>query len=857
MGIKRKIAFYIITALFAVCLIGGLCVFKNASAYTERVEITSSAGDAFKTADISYGEDESFVFCADVNFNSGDAAVLWACNVDRAGNRVKLLYFTKTETGYSARELKTEYFIGNSKMTQAERLMVEPKVRQVSSVHLKVEITVENDIPVLDCYADGILRFSYTDAISAANKINLNDDFDGLKYEGGNIGYNVCNADVYFSDIQTGEDNSYYTELYRNKFHFSQFAHWNNDPNGLVYYGGYYHLFYQHYPFDGVWGDMYWGHARSKDLMHWENLPICLFPEKGGATGSFGGEHGGDGYMWSGCARVYHKGESEVIENENWFGDLSLLSDGDGGGLIIYYTRDGAKQDQMIASSDDGGLTWTKRKYIPSQDILGLGNDKTDCRDPKVFEFDANGDRIYGMLLSGMKEPYNVWFLKSDNLVDWTAAGGFNAKVPLVNTAATNGPECPDIAFITADNGEKKAVITLAGRGYIVGDLAFKDGNFVFEAGGKDISELPLEEVPVKQMDFGPDSYATQTFFIEEGEYEGKTISVSWFSGVPGASASVDSGLLTQLRDGWNCGMTVPVIWGLHFDGENYLLTQTPITKNNSLNKTVIANAKELSVSAGENILKNLGATSFEIDAEISNPEGGEVVFRVREGENEYTEIGWNKTDGYYVDRTHTSDGNINLPRYAAKFVSGMGNKDALSFLILCDAGGVEVFCGNGAAAFYTVTFSSPYSEGISLICENDVTLNKLKISEFSSTWSEKETENLLIVGTDEIELDLTLCDKKEVLVYAPNGVNYEIASGKGVVAFTETPSGLKLIAESAGEAVIKATSGNSEQFISVLVHGGAADSDCEYKEITAGDWCVSDEGYIGKIKAGDAYIFS
>ncbi len=866
MGIKRKITLFVAFALFAACLIIGLCtVSYKASAYTERIEITSNTGDTFKTVEASFGENDSFVFSATVNFNNGDAAALtfggtedglWAFNIDRVGNRVKLLYFTKTEEGYVAEELKNEHFIGNAKMTRSEELMVGPKVRQVSAVRLKVIVTAEEDGTFLECYADGIRRFSYTDGSSEAASINLDELSETQAYVGGNLGYNVCNADVFFDDVVIGRhDYSYYTELYRNQFHFSQFAHWNNDPNGLVYYNGYYHMYYQHNPFANVWGDMYWGHARSTDLMHWENLPICLYPEKGGEAGSWGD---GDGYMWSGSALVYHKGESALIESQNWFGDLSAYKTGDGVGLIAFYTRDGAKQDQMIMSSDDGGLTWTKRAYVPSQTLLGLGNDKTDCRDPKVFQYDNNGSTVYGMLLTGMRDPFDVWFLRSYDLVNWQAAGGFKAKVPLVNTTATNGPECPDIAFIEADNGHTKTVLSLAGRGYIVGDLLFQNNRFVLEVDGKDISQMPLNEVPVKQMDFGPDSYATQTFYIDSGEYNGKTVSVSWFSGVPGASASVDSGFFTQLRSRWNCGMTVPVEWGLHFDGVTgeYLLTQTPITKNSDINKKLMAFVTDYEVKAGENVLQNLTASCLEIDAQISNPQCGSVAFRVRVGDSEYTEIGWNETDGYYVDRANTASGNINLPNYAEKYASHTGDGRVLSFYILCDSGSLEVFCDDGAAPFYVITFSNPDSVGMSFSSENDVTFNKLTVNSFSSVWQEKP-DNFLNVGHDKIELDTTLCTQKSIVVSAGGKVTYELVSGKNVISFKETEYGLTLYAESAGKAVIKAVCGNAVEYIDVTAYSGCADSDIELTSVNSGNWYVSEEGYIGKVMAGDAFAFS
>ncbi|MDE6505587.1 MAG: GH32 C-terminal domain-containing protein [Clostridia bacterium] len=857
MGIKRKLTFCALLILAAACMAAGIFTVKSAAnAYTDKIEITSNAGDTFKAEEASFDKDASFVFSATVNFTNGDAAALtfgetenglWAFNVDRAGNRVKLLYFTKSDGGYSARELLSEYFIGNDKITQAERNMVEPNVRRISAVNLKIAVTVNGGAAYLECYADGIRRFAYKDGSAPADTLDLNGRFGSLKYEGGNLGYNVCNADVAFTDtVIGGHDYSYYSELYRNQFHFSQFAHWNNDPNGLVYYNGYYHLYYQHNPFGNVWGAMYWGHARSTDLMHWENLPVCLYPEQAAANG-WGG---GDGYMWSGSARIYHRGESAVIDGERWFGN-------DDSGLIAFYTRDGAKQDQMIMSSNDGGLTWTKRRYIPTQDILGLGAAKTDCRDPKVFTYDDNGKTVYGMLLTGMCEPYNVWFLQSGDLVNWKAAGGFKAKVPLVNTERTNGPECPDIAFIEADNGIKKAVITLAGRGYITGDLSYADNQFIFSVNGKNVAEMELEDVPVKQMDFGPDSYAAQTFYIEDGEYAGKTVSVSWLSGVPGAEASVDSGLLTQLRSRWNCGMTIPVIWGLHFDGNGYVLTQTPITENIVNGKATIASAKNYEVKAGEDILKALSANTAEIVAEIENPEGGAVAFRVRVGENEYTEVGWNKKEGYYVDRTHTASGNLYLPNYAGRYVSATADDTKLSFFILCDNGSLEVFCGNGANPFYAVTFSSPNSSGMSFYCEKDVTFTKLAVNKIASVWNSGADDGYLAVGSDSVELDLSLCKQKDVLVRGAGKVSYEVISGKNAVTFVETSDGISIYAESAGEAVIKASCGELVQYIKVKVHGGEADSDCEFGDVISGDWYRSDEGYLGKIKSGDAFVMS
>src|SRR5512146_1833683 len=102
---------------------------------------------------------------------------------------------------------------------------------------------------------------------------------------------NICNAQTQF-----------YTEPHRPQIHFSPKEHWMNDPNGLVYYNGTYHLFYQYYPGATVWGPMHWGHATSKDLIHWQHQPIALYPDS-------------LGYIFSGSAVVDYKNTSGFAKN--------------------------------------------------------------------------------------------------------------------------------------------------------------------------------------------------------------------------------------------------------------------------------------------------------------------------------------------------------------------------------------------------------------------------------------------------------------------------------------------------------------------------------------------------------------
>ena len=527
---KKKILILIYLLTFS------LMGVKNVNAVTLEGE-----GDVFTLTETKYEANEGFVYTATLDFHSGQAGGLvfgakeneyyFVFNVDRFENKVKVLYFELTENGLKAEELYKDWYIGNDKMTDSEKNVVNPKVRDIASVDLKVIITPEDDKVYAEFFADGIKRFGID------NEIILDE-----RYVGGFLGYNNFNSKIDFNNVEIGaSDYSYYSEMYRQQYHFSQYNKWNNDPNGLVYYNGYYHLFFQNHPYNKYWGDMYWGHARSKDLVHWEQLPICLFPDEGG-------------YAWSGSARVYHKGQNP--EMDSWF------PNGEGNGLIAFYTRDGARQDQVIISSDDEGMTWTKRVVIP-QALVGISDRKISCRDPKVFPINNGTKDIWGMVISNM-EDNTVYFLQSEDMLNWEYAGTFNIF----------RPECVDVVELTADDGTTHTVMTFEGREYLVGELKYdqvKREIYFEKFGGGDVRYLTIEEIAAKKMDFGPDSYATQSFFIDDetSEYHGKTVSVSWFSGVPGGEASVDSGSFAAVRSRWNgSGFTIPVELGLVKDGD-------------------------------------------------------------------------------------------------------------------------------------------------------------------------------------------------------------------------------------------------------------------------------------------------
>lgn len=173
-------------------------------------------------------------------------------------------------------------------------------------------------------------------------------------------------------------DPDYYNEDHRPKYHFTPEANWMNDPNGMVYYAGEYHLFYQYHPYGLRWGPMHWGHAVSKDLVKWEHLPVALYPDEKGT-------------IFSGSA---------VADRHNTTG----FQTGTEKPLVAIYTQDrSGEQVQSIAYSNDKGRTWTQ--YSGNPVIPNPG--KRDFRDPKVIWHEQT--KKWVMLLAGGRSNSDLY----------------------------------------------------------------------------------------------------------------------------------------------------------------------------------------------------------------------------------------------------------------------------------------------------------------------------------------------------------------------------------------------------------------------------------------------------------------
>ena len=836
----------------------GLAANNQSFTETKALEVSlSGGGDTFTLLDTKYEANESFVYTADINFISGQAGGLvfgasenehyFVINMDRYENRTKLLYFeTKTEGGYKVDELYVDYFIGNDKMTEGERQMVAPRVREkLKNVNIKLILSAQAEHTYVEFFVEGIKRFGVDTTIDLKNISGKE-----YSYQGGYLGANCFNSNILVDDIEIGtSDYSYMSEQYRNQFHLSPFAKWTNDPNALVYYNGYYHCYYQTNPYGQLWDEMYWGHARSTDLIHWEFLPICLFPEKESAFGP------GDAFMWSGCAVAYYKGMSSAIDALNWF------PNGNGNGIYAMFTRDGGLQDQVIMSSDDDGLTWTKRIRVP-QTLSGY-NHKVDYRDPKIFALEENNEgkvTRWGMTLSSMNLSKG-FFLQSENLIDWHAAGEF----------VLPRPECIGVGEIKDTDGNTYHYLTNKSRQYILGHMSFNNVTNKIEfkdLNNVEISTHTIDSIPLETLDFGPDTYASQSFYINDpaSEFNGKDLVINWFSGDLNASFCTGPGEYANLRDGWNGGFTMPVEYTVKYIGEKPVIAQTPITLNNSnLAKTNIVSANNREINdTYSNILENVHTNTFELHASIKTNDNSPIIFKINASEDEYMEFGWNSTDGYYVDRSNLDSKGINTNiDWHTKYVSKiLGDSDVKTFYVLSDNGGIEVFCEDFKIAFYFITTPAYYSNSAYLTGDNLLVQN-LTVNEVKSIWRNNIAtgEGILRLSSELVELDTSFLTSKYVTAYytGSDDIAWEILSGEDVVSCTPNKHVLKIDALKAGETTIKVTAGKNEKTLDVKVYSGSFKSDFTFskEKIKSGSWVMSEDCIIGENLNGNAFLLS
>ena len=478
--------------------------------------------------------------------------------------------------------------------------------------------------------------------------------------------------------------NSSYNEPHRPQIHFSPRAHWMNDPNGMVFYNGKYHLFFQYNPDSTVWGPMHWGHAVSTDLVHWEELPIALYPDTLGT-------------IFSGSAVI-------DLNNTAGFGKNAMIAIYTNHSHELEKTGTDKFQTQSIAYSIDEGKTWTKYSGNPVLQNPGI----RDFRDPKVFWYEAGKKWI--MTLATLD---HITFYSSPDLKNWKEESRFGKEV-----GAHGGVwECPDL-FPLDYNGQTIWVLLVSiNPGGPNGGSATQ--YFTGQFDGKTF--IPYQ-TDTRWIDYGPDDYAGVTW----SNTSNRKIFLGWMSNWQYANA-----VPTQV---WRSANTVPRDLAIEKVDDKYLLTSLPVKELNILDEhsvvlnDIVVNNYDLTAKTGKLNgpaklkLSSEMAASFSIT--LSNEAGEQLI------------VGYDKAaNNFFIDRTKS--GKIDFEKgFAAKHTAPrLSKNENMNMTIIIDNASIELFADDGLSVMTEIFFPSQLFSNIKIKSPVDFKIKSLQFNKMKSIW--------------------------------------------------------------------------------------------------------------------------
>ena len=445
-------------------------------------------------------------------------------------------------------------------------------------------------------------------------------------------------------------------ENFRPLYHFTPQYGWMNDPNGMVYKDGVYHLFYQYNPYGSMWGNMHWGHATSTDLVSWEHQPVAIAPD---ALGT----------IFSGSC---------VVDKDNTAGFGA-------GAIVAFYTSASDRQVQSMAYSLDNGRTFKKYARNPI-----LTSTQRDFRDPKVFWHDATDKWIMILAVGQEMQIYS-----SANLKDWSYESSFGE-----GQGAHGGVwECPDLFELPVEGTNEKKWVLLCNLnpGGPFGGSATQ--YFVGTFNGKEfVNESPSK---TKWMDWGKDHYATVTW---SDAPDNRRIAIAWMSNWQYANDVPTS----QYRS----PNSVPRDLGLFTVGGETYLQSAPspelqklrdISKKRSFRVNGTRTVKEM-------IPVNEGA--YEIELSIKNLHADVIGFRLYNDKGEEVDMQYDmKENRFSMDRCKSGDVGFNENFPALTWTAVESGKNELKLHLFVDKSSVEAFGDGGRFAMTNQVFpSEPYN---------------------------------------------------------------------------------------------------------------------------------------------------
>jgi fructan beta-fructosidase len=476
-------------------------------------------------------------------------------------------------------------------------------------------------------------------------------------------------------------DKNLVVEKYRPAYHFTPRENWMNDPNGMVYFEGEYHLFYQHDKYDKVFNDMSWGHAISTDLVHWEQYPKAIVPDQDGL-----------GMIFSG---------STVVDKHNSSG-FGMNT------LVAFYTGTKPRQQQCMAYSVDKGRTWTKYMGNPIIKNEEGGIIPDDFRDPKVM---WHKDSEKWIMSLAVKDHIEFW--SSTNLKNWTKESEFGYGL-----GAHGGVwECPDLIQLAIDNNENNRQWVLlvsinpggpnggSATQYFVGDFKNLDGKMTYICSQE--KEL--------WIDHGTDNYAGVTW----SNVESKSIVMGWMS-----NWSYADKVPTK---NWRGAMTIPRELELKNIEGRVLITTKPAGALEKITGETIDIIDDIKINS--NIKIGHGLSASRLTVELYTSESKDIGLEIGNLMGENVRIGYNRVREYlYVDRSNS--GESSFKEGFAKLHKAKINKklNKLKMEIFIDKSSVEVFFNNGEHVMTEIIFPTEEFTLVKIFSDNKTEIRKFNI---------------------------------------------------------------------------------------------------------------------------------
>ena len=502
-------------------------------------------------------------------------------------------------------------------------------------------------------------------------------------------------------EIVVTSDISKEEELYRPNYHFTPKANWMNDPNGMFYLNGKYHLYFQYYPDGNVWGPMHWGHAISKDMIKWEEQPIALYPDD-------------LGMIFSGSTVVDKNNTSGFGED----GVAPVVA------IFTYHNMKGEKdgktdfQTQGIAYSLDEGMNWTKYEANPVISNPGI----KDFRDPKVIWDNSNSKWIMS-LAAGNK----IMFYSSIDLKDWRFESEFGEDM-----GGHGGVwECPDLFPLQINNTEETKWVLLvsinpggpnggSATQYFVGDFDGKtftiDDDFLKQ----------LENKNTVWLDYGRDNYAGVTW-SNIPESDSRKLFIGWMSNWDYA------------RDvptySWRSSMTIARELNLKKTMNNYSLQSLPVKELNNYIDINMA-IESLNNNSFSKLMKdsNINLAKANLQFELKNLKEYTYTILFHNEKGDTLSLGLNnKTQEFFINRKKSGETDFSK-KFAPNISKAKFSKSLkeLSVQILLDKTSVEVFYNQGEVVMTELFFPKQPLEIFSIISrDKSFKIENINIKEF------------------------------------------------------------------------------------------------------------------------------